>query len=94
MSGENMMRRVTVVACFAATTAVSSHAHAQAGDAKPEDHGSTQVGEVIVTAERRETRLQDTPIAVSAVSGVTIQQQRLVNLSEIANKIPSITFTR
>jgi iron complex outermembrane receptor protein len=89
-----MVRKATVVACLAASTALSSEAHGEATSAKAADQASTQVGEVIVTATRRETRLQDTPVAVSAVSGVQIQQQRLVNLSEIANRVPSITFNQ
>jgi outer membrane receptor protein involved in Fe transport len=53
---------------------------------------NAQLVEIVVTAERRETRLQDTPIAVSAISGDTIQSERLVNLSDVAARIPSITF--
>ncbi len=53
---------------------------------------NAQLVEIVVTAERRETRLQDTPIAVSAISGDTIQSERLVNLNDIAARIPSITF--
>ena len=45
---------------------------------------NVQLVEIVVTAQRRETMLQDTPIAVSAVSGDTIQSERLVNLSDIA----------
>jgi iron complex outermembrane receptor protein len=53
---------------------------------------NAQLVEIVVTAERRETRLQDTPIAVSAISGDTIQSERLINLSDVAARIPSITF--
>ncbi|MEA2680644.1 MAG: iron complex outerrane recepter protein, partial [Candidatus Binataceae bacterium] len=48
--------------------------------------------EIIVTAQRRQTALQDTPIAVSAVTGEAIQEQRLINLADIAARVPSITF--
>jgi iron complex outermembrane receptor protein len=94
MSGENIVRKATVLACLAASTVLSSHARATATSATAGVPASTSVGEIIVTATRRETRLQDTPVAVSAIGGVAIQQQRLVNLSEIANKIPSITFNQ
>ena len=94
MSGEYRVRKATVMACLAASTVLSSHARAAATSATAGEPASTSVGEIIVTATRRETRLQDTPVAVSAIGGVAIQQQRLVNLSEIANKIPSITFNQ
>ena len=48
--------------------------------------------EVVVTAEHRETYLQDTPIAVSAVTGDVIQQDRIINLRDVAARVPSITF--
>src|ERR1700730_2173413 len=54
----------------------------------------TQLEEVLVTAERRESKLQDTPIAVSVIDGGEIQRENLVNLSEIAAKAPSITFNQ
>jgi len=55
---------------------------------------SAQLEEVLVTAERRESKLQDTPIAVSVVDGGEIQRENLVNLSEIAARAPSITFNQ
>src|SRR6202030_690992 len=35
---------------------------------------------------------EDTPIAVSVIDGGEIQRERLINLSDIAAKVPSITF--
>jgi len=66
---------------------------ALAEDAAPQAGVPTpQLEEVLVTAERRESKLQDTPIAVSVIDGGEIQRERLVNLSEIAARAPSITF--
>jgi len=50
------------------------------------------VAEVVVTAQRRDTMLQETPVAVSVVSGAAIQAQRIVNLIDVAAKAPSTTF--
>jgi iron complex outermembrane receptor protein len=62
----------------------------------PPPSGASSAGlqEIVVTAQRRESKLQDTPIAVSAIDGGEIQRERLVNLSEIAAKVPSITFNQ
>src|ERR1700722_11380405 len=66
---------------------------ARAEDVGPQSGASSaQLDEVLVTAERRESKLQDTPIAVSVIDGGEIQRESLVNLSEIAAKVPSITF--
>src|SRR3984893_7090977 len=78
----------TVLAVAAYTPfALAEDAAAQAGAS------NAQLEEVLVTAERRESKLQDTPSAVSVIDGAQIQREQLVNLSEIAAKAPSITFT-
>jgi iron complex outermembrane receptor protein len=53
-----------------------------------------QLEEILITAERRESKLEDTPIAVSVIDGAQIQREQIVNLSEIAAKAPSITFNQ
>jgi iron complex outermembrane receptor protein len=68
---------------------------AHAEKAAPETGApNAQLEEILVTAQRRESKLQDTPIAVSVVDGVEIQRERLINLSDIAAKVPSITFNQ
>src|SRR5216683_3738445 len=65
---------------------------ALAEDATPQSVApGTQLEEVLVTAQRRESKLQDTPIAVSVIDGAEIQRENLVNLSEIAAKSRSTT---
>jgi iron complex outermembrane receptor protein len=84
-------RRTALLSSVIVTTVLGSPAIAQTEPTSPLPP-NTQLVEIVVTAQKRETLLQDTPIAVSAVSGDTIQSQRLVNLSDIAARIPSITF--
>ena len=49
--------------------------------------------DIVVTAERRETNLQDTPISVSAVTAATIQAQGIRTVSDLAANIPNLTST-
>jgi iron complex outermembrane receptor protein len=49
-------------------------------------------GEVVVTARRREERAQDVPIALSVVSGQTIERTGNTNLVQIADLTPSLTI--
>ena len=44
---------------------------------------STQLQEVVVTAERHETKLQHTAVAAEVVSGVTLQKQHIVDLMDL-----------
>src|SRR5205085_784595 len=53
---------------------------------------STQLAEVIVTAQYREEKLQDTPIAISALTSDMIEQQGATRLSDILTSAPSVAF--
>ena len=58
---------------------------------------SAQVGfleEVIVTAEKRETTIQDTPIAVSAFSQDDLERGLINNSMDIQMAVPSMLMTR
>src|ERR1700686_5080923 len=44
----------------------------------------SQVEEVVVTALKRDTKLQDTPIAISAISGDTIAKSGVQNIGDFA----------
>ncbi|MDB6046658.1 MAG: TonB-dependent receptor, partial [Gammaproteobacteria bacterium] len=52
----------------------------------------SQVEEVVVTALKRDTKLQDTPIAISAISGETIAKSGVQNIGDFAKSVPSLTF--
>src|SRR5256886_8676048 len=53
---------------------------------------STQLAEVIVTAQYREQKLQDTPIAITALTSDMIEQQGATRLSDILTSAPSVAF--
>ena len=50
--------------------------------------------EVTVTAQKRETRLEDTPIAVSAFTPDFIDRNRIQSLDDIALRTPSLAFVQ
>lgn len=49
-----------------------------------------QLGEVKVTARKREETLQDVPIAVSAFTAASLFNQNVQNLSDLQGKVPSL----
>src|SRR2546426_6793070 len=51
---------------------------------------ATQLSEVVVTAQYREEKLQDTPIAISAITSEAIEQQGATKLSDILSSAPSV----
>ena len=50
---------------------------------------SQTLEEIVVTAQIREQSLQDVPISVSAVSGESIEDRSVDNLSSLATSVPN-----
>ncbi|MBX9896877.1 MAG: TonB-dependent receptor [Qipengyuania sp.] len=48
--------------------------------------------EIIVTAQKREQRLSEVSLSVSAVGAETLQEQNIVNVEALQNLVPSISF--
>jgi iron complex outermembrane receptor protein len=65
-----------------------------AAPAEPETTTSGGLEEIVVTATRREERLQDVPISVLAFSREKLDQQGLKNIDDLARLAPGLTFQR
>ena len=57
-----------------------------------QDGVSALMEEVVVTARKREEGLQDTPIAVSAYSGDSLDARGIQKVDEIAYLVPNMSF--
>ncbi|NBW23570.1 MAG: Plug domain-containing protein, partial [Caulobacteraceae bacterium] len=66
-------------------------AFAQTAPAEPE----TAIGieDVIVTAQRREQRLQDVPVAVTAFGTAELERRQITDVRALTENAPSVTFT-
>jgi iron complex outermembrane receptor protein len=53
---------------------------------------STTLDELVVSAEKREQRLVDAPVAVSSVSAKKIEDTRTVNLSNLTGLVPNYLY--
>src|SRR2546430_10756815 len=51
-----------------------------------------EIQEVVVTAERREEKLQDVPIAVSAFTSEALQSRALADIHALSNLTPSVNL--
>lgn len=49
--------------------------------------------EIIVTAQRRETNLQSTPVAITAYSGDALAEQKVFTVSDLASSVPAFSMT-
>lgn len=70
---------------------ITPRAYAQT-EIAPDDNAEAD-GEIIVTAQKREERLRDVPLAVSAVSGASLQSQQITTATDLRLISPSLNFT-
>lgn len=81
---------LNVLLC-AAASALATQAAAQSAPAEPPP---AAVEEVIVTATRREQALQDVPVAITALSGATLQASGVTKTEDLTQVAPGLTFSR
>lgn len=58
--------------------------------ATPADQDEVSVGEIVVTANRREQNLQDVGIAVTAISGESLRQRGITSSTELSQLTPGV----
>ncbi|WP_304164561.1 TonB-dependent receptor [Phenylobacterium aquaticum] len=54
----------------------------------------TVIEEIVVTARKREEKLQDVPLAITAVTAKDLQESRVENLADIAAQTPGLVLPR
>ena len=57
------------------------------------DDSAELIPEVVVTARKREERLQDIPVSVSAISGQMLEEKQITQAKDIAAITPSLNIT-
>ena len=91
MTKSVLTSRALLMAGGALVVGLVSPAVAQnsAAEAANEDEGGNTI---IVTARRREERLIDVPISISAVTGEQLEQQGVLEITQVAQQVPNITL--
>ena len=78
--------------------ALAAQGHAQAPvEAVPQtadDEASTGIEDIVVTATRQATNLQDTPIAITAVTSEALQERGITNVADLTSVVPNAQFRR
>ena len=93
------MRPTHIAAALLASTALGfpaaawaqSDAAAPPAEAQTED--SAQIPDIVVTAQKREQRLQDVPAAVSAIGGEALESRGITETSDLMGAVPSLQVT-
>jgi outer membrane receptor protein involved in Fe transport len=82
--------RLSVAVLAAAAAAVPG---ARADDASATSSGASALQEVVVTAQKREERLHDVPMGVTAITAEDLQNQQLTSLNDLASRVPGLSLT-
>ncbi len=64
------------------------------GGSSPQGASAGDVDALIVTAQKREQAIQDVPIAISAFSAKTLQEQKIEGGFDLLKAIPNVTFSK
>jgi iron complex outermembrane receptor protein len=83
-----LSRKQTLGALMFAAAAAPFAAYAQ------EDAERSGLDEIVVTAERRASTLQDTPIAISAVTGESLEKSNTFDTEALSYSVPGLNVQR
>src|SRR6266850_406498 len=87
----NSKSRIVVAAALAGSCVASGVGWCAEGGAESGAAVGT-LEEVVVTAEKRESTVQKTPISITAISGADLQAQGISNLLSVAQQVPGVSF--
>ena len=71
----------------------SRQAVAQSIDTSAGTSSAYGIQEIVVTAQKREEKLHDVPMGVTAITAEDLQNQQLVSLEDLQSKVPGLSLT-
>ncbi len=89
--GARFLTTTAMGVCLATTPALAQNANR--APAEQTDGEAASVGEIIVTANRREERAQDVGISISAFSGDMLQSKNIRTAEDLAKTVPGLNST-
>ena len=88
VSTDRRLRALLACSVSASACLFGFQSTAFAQDATASDGG---IGEIVVTAQKREQNLQDVPVAVTAVGAETLQANRVTNIMDLSGLAPGLS---
>src|SRR5215813_13780089 len=85
--------RSTPIAFAVATALAAGSAGVVAQESTPGQSTAGSLQEVVVTAQKREEKLHDVPMGVTAITSEELLKQQLVSLEDLASQVPGLSLT-
>lgn len=86
----NCVRVLGIALCASASPSFAQET--AAADQGTSDQASGGLGEIVVTAQRREQNLQDVPIAVNSFDAEAVETRRITDIQSLSTSIPSLSI--
>jgi outer membrane receptor protein involved in Fe transport len=87
-----MTRRTSLGFAAALGSAMFGLAYHVRAEAASEADTATEIGEIVVTAQKRASTVQDTPISVAATSGEELRARGITSLANLAQATPGVSL--
>ncbi|HWL47890.1 MAG TPA: TonB-dependent receptor plug domain-containing protein, partial [Sphingomonadaceae bacterium] len=87
-----LARGVVGVSVLAMAAMAASVAHAQDSAPAAPDSSQAALGEIVVTAQFRSSKLQETPLAITAISADQLEARSFTNIADVGQTAPSVTL--
>lgn len=84
------MRSLFQAGLLAGVSLISQAAWAQAVELQAADTPNRGIEDIVVTAQKREQRLQDVPVAVTAITSEQISEMRIQDVTDLRSMVPSM----
>jgi iron complex outermembrane receptor protein len=88
----NNIRRLTVC-LFALQIATGGRSMAQQASTETASTASNEVGEIVVTAQRRAQSISDVPLAITALDSSTLEKDGISNSAQLATAVPNLQIS-
>ena len=79
--------------CLALILCIAAPAPLWAADAPSATPGSDTLAEIVVTAEKRESTVEKTPLSITAISGADLQSRGLSSAQEAIQAVPGVAVS-
>ncbi|WP_291076883.1 TonB-dependent receptor [Hyphomonas sp.] len=89
------LMKTSAIALAVAAAGIAANAQETDAGTTPDDgaQSSRTLDTVVITSQRRESSLQDAAVAVSAVTGESLEKDRVLSYSDLARSISSLSYT-
>lgn len=89
LTKRNFFASTAVLALFAMQGVAHAQSAAPAEEAKDEG-----IADIVVTATRQSTNLQDTPIAITAITSEALESRGIQNIGDLTSTVPNAQFRK